>query len=138
LSLVIDSSITLAWHFKDEQTAQSRAVLKQVVEAGAIVPALWRFEIANALLMAVRRKRIDHGFRDRALAHLGTLAIITDRESEEQAWKASVRLAERHGLTVYDAAYLELAQRRRLPLATLDAALVRAAGAELTTVLGPD
>lgn len=136
MSLVADSSITLAWYFRDEQTAESRAVLARVVQHGAVVPAIWRFEVANALQMAVRRKRIDSNFRDSALAHLGRLGIATDVESEAHAWSASLRLAERHGLTVYDAAYLEVAQRRRLPLATLDAALVQAGNAELVTVIG--
>ena len=136
MSLIIDSSITLAWYFIDEQTAASRAVLKQVVENGAIVPTLWRFEVANALQMAIRRKRIDIGFRERALAHLGKLEIAVDSESDAQAWSASLKLSERHGLTVYDAAYLELAQRRRLSLATLDAALVRAGREELVPVIG--
>ena len=136
MSLVVDSSITLAWYFKDEQTAASRAVLGRVAEGGAVVPGLWRFDVANALQTAVRRKRVDVGFCDRALAHLGTLGIATDIESEGHAWSASVKLAERHMLTVYDAAYLELAQRRRIPLATLDTALIRAANAELTTVVG--
>ncbi len=136
MSLVIDGSITLAWYFTDERTEASHAVLRQVAEEGAIVPALWRIEVANGLQMAVRRKRVDAHFRDRALAHLGTLDIMTDTEGEAYAWSTSVQLAERHALTVYDASYLELAQRRRLRLATLDMALIRAGRAELVAVIG--
>jgi predicted nucleic acid-binding protein len=136
LSLVLDSSVALAWYFKDEQTEAIRAVLHQVIEEGALVPALWRFEVANGLQMAVRRKRIDDAFRDRALTHLAAIPIEVDPESELHAWSASVRISTVHGLTVYDASYLELAQRRRLRLATLDSALIKAANAELVTVIG--
>ena len=83
--------------------------------------------------MAIRRKRIDAAFRDNALTELGALAITVDAETDANAWAATLRLSKRFGLTVYDAAYLELAQRRKLPLATLDRALraaARAAGME--------
>jgi predicted nucleic acid-binding protein len=86
--------------------------------------------------MAMRRKRIDAAFRDRALFNLSTMKIEVDPESHLHAWKAGMRLSDRHGLTSYDAAYLELAQRRRLTLATLDRALIRAADAEGVSVIG--
>jgi predicted nucleic acid-binding protein len=136
LSLVLDSSITLAWYFADEQTEASRAVLQRVATEGALVPSLWRFEVANGLQMAVTRKRVDAAFRDRALAKLATMSIEVDLESDSHVWSASVQLSERHGLTVYDAAYLELAQRRRLELASLDRQLRDAARAELVPVIG--
>jgi predicted nucleic acid-binding protein len=134
--LVVDGSVTLAWYFKDAQTALSRAVLDRVVDEGAIVPSLWRFEVGNALQMARRRRRIDAAFRDRALEHLATLKVVTDSESDSYAWSATIQLADRHALTVYDASYLELAQRHRLPVATLDAELARAARSELVPVIG--
>jgi len=124
---VLDSSATLAWCFEDERTEPLRQLLDQVVENGAVVPSLWRFEVANGLQMAVRRKRIDESFRDRILGNLAKLEIRVDAESDVQVWSTSVRLAALYGLTVYDASYLELAQRRRLPLATQDAALEQAA-----------
>ena len=136
MSLVIDSSISLSWYFEDEASAKSQAVLDEVGENGAVVPALWRFEVANGLQMAVRRKRIDAAYRDDTLADLVTLDIALDSDSSAHAWSASVKLAERHGLTVYDAAYLELAQRRRLKLATLDRALIVAARTELVETIG--
>jgi predicted nucleic acid-binding protein len=134
--LVIDASATLAWCFHDEQTSKSRGLLREVVSRGAIVPPHWRFEVANGLQMAVRRQRIDIAFRDLTLADLGALDISVDSESEGQAWTTTVALADRHGLTIYDAAYLELAQRRRVSLATLDEGLVRAARASLIAVVG--
>lgn len=137
MSLVLDGSITLSWYFEDELASASQAVLDQVVREGALVPALWRYEVANGLQIGVRRKRIDPDFRDRALANLAALSIDIDEESDEYAWSASVKLAQRHALTVYDAAYLELAQRRRRTLATLDTALIKAAGVELVSVVGP-
>ena len=128
MSLVIDSSVTLSWFFEDERSALADKVLRQVVESGAIVPSLWRLEVANALQMAVRRKRIDTKFRDASIADLRALPIAIDPETDRHAWGSSLILAERCQLTLYDAAYLELAQRVGLPLASLDKQL-RAAGA---------
>jgi predicted nucleic acid-binding protein len=130
VSVVVDSSAALAWYFVDEQTPSVLALLDQVADLGAIAPVIWRFEIANGLQSALRLKRIDAAYRDYALTKLSELDITVDEESLLHAWSATVRLADRHGLTVHDAAYLELAQRRRLPLATLDMALARAAQAE--------
>lgn len=136
MSLVLDSSMALAWCFEDERTPAAQKVLAQVAESGAIVPGLWRFEVANGLQMAVRRQRIDGEYRDRMLTDLAALDVRLDSESEAQAWSASVQLAATYQLTVYDAAYLELAQRRRLPLASLDKALQGAAAASKVVVLG--
>jgi predicted nucleic acid-binding protein len=86
--------------------------------------------------MSVRRKRHDRNFRDATLADLAQLPIQVDPQTDQQAWSATLRLAERHRLTVYDAVYLELALRRSLPLATLDEDLRRAASAEKVQVLG--
>jgi len=136
LSLVFDGSVTFSWYFADEQTEATLEVLDRVVREGAFVPPIWRFEVTNGLQISVRRKRIDLDFRDRSLKHLASLDIATDRESEAHAWSASVRLADRHGLTVYDASYLELSERLRLPLATRDAALAKAADGEMIEVIG--
>jgi len=136
LSLVIDSSITLAWLFDDERTPQADAVMRQVAKAGAVVPSLWRLEVANGLQSAVRRKRIDAAFRDASIADLRSLPIAVDTETDRNAWGTTLTLAERCRLTLYDAAYLELAQRLRLPLASLDKEL-RAAGRALGVTLRP-
>jgi predicted nucleic acid-binding protein len=136
VSLVVDSSMTLAWYFEDEKTEASIAVLNRVAESGAVVPALWHLEVLNGLQVAVRRGRITAAYRDASLADLGALTIAVDADTHEHAWSATLQLCERFGLTAYDAAYLELARRRRLPLATLDGALIRAAQAESVPLLG--
>jgi predicted nucleic acid-binding protein len=107
-----------------------------VTNTGAVVPSLWRLETANGLQVAIRRKRIDVAFRDLALTHLAHLPITIDPETDAQAWTTTLQLADRFQLTLYDAAYLELAQRRALPLATLDSALRPAAAALRLTLLG--
>lgn len=129
MSLVLDASLTLGWYFEDERTAAGDAVLEKVTEGGAAVPALWRYEVANGLQMAVRRKRIDALYRDASLAELRLLPITADRAGDDLAWTATLALADRFRLTVYDAAYLELAHRRHLPLASADRALRTAARA---------
>jgi predicted nucleic acid-binding protein len=111
-------------------------VLDRVTNTGAVVPSLWRLETANGLQVAIRRKRIDVAFRDLALTHLAHLPITIDPETYAQAWTTTLQLADRFQLTLYDAAYLELAQRRALPLATLDSALRPAAAALRLTLLG--
>jgi len=135
VSLVLDASLTLSWYFEDERTPAIDAVLDQVAASGAVVPSLWRLEVANGFQMAIRRKRIDRDFRDRAIRHLGLLPIMVDPETDTYAWTA-MRLADRFGITVYDAAYLELAQRRGLPLASLDKELSVAGQALGVAMLG--
>ena len=127
MRLVLDSSVALAWCFTDGRNPKTLALLEQVIEIGAIVPSLWRYEIANGLILAQRRKRIDDARRLAFLAELGQFDITVDRTPEGDPWFAASSLAALHGLTVYDAAYLEIAQRNRLPLATLDKALASAA-----------
>lgn len=136
MSLVLDTSATLAWVYLEEATQSVREVFDQVTESGAWVPSLWRLEIANVLEMGVRRSRHDAGFRDATLSDLALLPIHLDPATHEHAWGATVRLAEQHRLTVYDAAYLELALRRGLPLATLDRELRAAAEVEKVQLLG--
>jgi predicted nucleic acid-binding protein len=135
MSFVIDSSATLGWLYSDELTPAIDAIFDQIAEQGAVVPALWVLEVANSLTVAVRRERISPQERSDALADLSALEISVDPETERHAWKATLQLADNHGLTVYDAAYLELAQRKRVPLVTLDRALVSAAGAANVEVL---
>ena len=127
MSVVIDASLTLAWYFDDESTPATDAVLHAVSEAGAVVPMLWRLEVANAFQSAIRRKRITAAYRDASLGTLLALPITVDEDTDTHAWSTTLRLSERFGLAVYDAAYLELAQRRNLALATLDQGLRRAA-----------
>ena len=136
MSLVLDSSITLAWVYSEETTTPVRQVFDRLSQSGAWVPGLWRLEVANVLEMSVRRGRHDARFRDAAIADLAQLPIQVDGETDRQAWGATLHLAARHQLTLYDAAYLELALRRTLPLATLDEDLRRAASSENIDLLG--
>ncbi len=136
MSLVLDSSVTLAWLYSEEATLAVRRVQSLVIESGAWVPTIWRLEVANSLQTGVRRGRIDATFRDESLADLEHMDIVTDTETDTYAWTTTLRLSERFLLTVYDAAYLELAQRRSLPLATLDQELRAAATALGLALLG--
>jgi len=136
VSLVLDSSATLAWIFDDETTDAIRAVFDQVAVAGAVVPSLWRLEVANSLTMAVRRHRVDDQFRQASLADLALLDIAIDQQTDSMAWLGTMRLADQFRLSLYDASYLELAIRRKLPLASLDQDLNAAALATGTRVLG--
>jgi predicted nucleic acid-binding protein len=136
MSLVLDSSATMAWVYGGETMEAVRHVFDLLSEDGAWVPGLWKLEVANILEMGVRCGRHDAAFRDATLADLALLSISLDPETDRQAWGATVQLAARHRLTLYDAAYLELALRRGLPLATIDRELRSAASAEGVVILG--
>jgi predicted nucleic acid-binding protein len=124
MPLVVDASCAAAWCLPDEQAPTALAVLARLGDEGALVPALFWFEIRNLHMMAERRGRITPAYSDASIADLGNLPLEVDaRPSSDQV----IALARLHGLTVYDAAYLELAQRRGLPLATLDGRLAAAA-----------
>lgn len=136
MSVVLDSSITLAWIYSDETTEAVSQVFDLLSQSGGWVPQVWRLEVANVLEMGVRRKRHNGDFRDATLADLAQLPIQVDSETDKQAWGSTLRLASRHQLTLHDAAYLELALRRGLPLASLDKDLRSAARAENVRRLG--
>ena len=124
---VIDASVTLSWVYSDEHSAASDALLARVANQGAVVPSLWRLEIASALQNGIKRKRIDAAYRDSAIQGLLRLPIETDQDTNDYAWTTTLQLADVHRITVYDASYLELALRRALPLATRDEQLAAAA-----------
>jgi predicted nucleic acid-binding protein len=128
--IVLDASVTLTWVFPDEAT-KATARLQDELTAGAEawVPALWHLELVNVLLNAHKRGRIDRSGIEMALSRLRTYRITIDDETMTQAWNKTLDLAVQYQLTTYDAAYLELALRRNLPLATLDEALIAAAKA---------
>jgi predicted nucleic acid-binding protein len=126
LSVVIDNSMALAWTLTDEHNAISDAVLDAVMERGGHVPFIFRAEFANGLTTAFRGKRIDQKGRADALLSIETLNLIHDDDGKSRITVA-VALADRYRLTVYDALYLELAQRLAFPLATFDRQLSRAA-----------
>ena len=136
MSFVLDNSVALTWCFEDERTPVTTALLEQVGESGAVAPMLWPLEALNELLVAERRGRLDAAKRRILASFLAALPIKLDEETASQAWIATADLAERFNLSSYDAVYLELAQRRNLPLASLDHDLRAAAGALGLTVLG--
>jgi len=136
MSFVLDSSVALTWCFEDEATPAADALLGQLTDAGAYAPSLWPLEVLNALAMAERRGRIAMQTRHDRIAFLQSLPVTLDMQTAEQAWLTTNRLAGRYRLTVYDAAYLELAQRLELPLATLDTGLRTAAAALGVPLLG--
>jgi predicted nucleic acid-binding protein len=127
MSFVLDSSVTLTWCFDDEQTIVADQLLDRVVELGAFAPLLWPLEILNVLEMAQRRDRITAVQKQQVSRFLRRLPITIDMQTAESAWSVTAELAARFRLTIYDATYLELAQRLGLPLATLDKELKDAA-----------
>jgi predicted nucleic acid-binding protein len=126
LSLILDASMAIAWVFDDEGP-QPLNILIRVRADGAVVPSHWRLEIASALRSAVTRRRYTERFVSECLADLGNLPIVVDGETDSRAWGRTRKLSNEYDLTVYDAAYLELALRRKLPLASCDQALIAAA-----------
>ncbi len=136
MSLILDSSIALAWTYADEATHPVLQLFDAVKKNGAWVPGLWRWEVANVLLLNANRGRHSREFSIAALSALAVAPIRVDADAELIAWSDTFALAERRHLTVYDAAYLELSLRRRLPLATLDRQLRAAARDENVELLG--
>lgn len=136
MTVVVDSSVALSWCFEDERTPETRAVLGAVGEAGALAPQHWPLEVLNGLMVAERRKRIDAARRRGFASFLRDLPIVLDQETAIHAWGAAQSLAERFRLTLYDAAYLELARRMASPLASLDRDLRKAAAALGVRLLG--
>jgi predicted nucleic acid-binding protein len=123
---VVDASVTLAWCFEDEATPQTEAVLDRLTGDSALVPPLWELEVSNVLLLGERRGRLTESQSARFLELLRQLPVIVDLSAADMG--AVLAAGRRHELTAYDAAYLVLAEREGLALATLDTRL-RAAGA---------
>ena len=133
---VLDSSVALSWCFEDEVTPATERLLDEVTAEGAMVPSHWSLEVQNVLLVAEWRGRIEPLRRREMIVFLHDLPIESDPLTLERAWNATMLLAEHFRLTVYDAAYLELAQRLAAPLASLDRSLRQAASAVGVPVLG--
>jgi predicted nucleic acid-binding protein len=124
-ALVIDSSVSASWCFPDEINTYADAILQLVsTPVEVIAPQLWAYEVRNSVLMGLRRKRINSAD---ALEFLESIKALPIRLADPVSYDAIFDLAHRNGLTVYDAAYLELAIRQNLPLASLDRALCQAA-----------
>jgi predicted nucleic acid-binding protein len=126
---VLDASVTIAALIEEDRSDEARRILRDVVSDSAAVPGLWLLEVGNVLLLAERRKSLSAAARRDHLADLSRLPIVIDHATASHAWHDTMALAERHGLTLYDAVYLELSLRQQLPIATFDAALRRAAEA---------
>ena len=129
---VLDSSVTMAWVLRDEQSAQAGAALEQVAEIGGIAPALWWVEVRNVLVIAECRGRLTQEDTAAAVQAIDALGIHLDHAPDNASL---LRLARTHGLSAYDALYLELAVRQQRPLATLDHKLRAAAQAEGITLM---
>jgi predicted nucleic acid-binding protein len=134
VSFIVDNSVALSWYFDDERTEATRSLLFRITNEGAYAPGHWPLEALNGLLVAVKRGRMHKRNLVSSLRALSTLPITIDTETAARTWNATQMLAERFRLTAYDAAYLELAERLGLPLATLDQDL-RAAGRGLGIAL---
>ena len=132
---VLDASVTIAALIEQDRSAEARDILRQIINDSAAAPSLWSFEVGNVLLIAQRRRSLTALARREHLEDLSRLPIVIDHESAGHAWHDTMALAEHHSLTLYDASYLELSLRRKLPLATFDAALLRAAKAAGGTLL---
>lgn len=137
MNYVLDASMTLALFANDEDVALGDAILEILAEEGAVVPSLWRLEVANAFRSAVRRRRFDETQMDVALAHLKRLPIRVDMETDTVAWGPILDLSRAEGLTLYDAAYLELTLRLNATLMSCDRELVESAKARGLTVIAP-
>ena len=122
---VLDASIAFAWVYPGQATPASENLLK-LVESGtvAVVPPLWFLEVSNGLLVAQHRKLISPAQRREALDGLSALALVANDADPRSAFGRTTTLAEQHGLSVYDAAYLEVALRRSIPLGSRDRALL--------------
>ena len=134
-AVVIDASLASAWCFPDEQTDYTKAVLTSILTSAvdAVAPALWAYEVRNSLLMGIRRRRITASHADQFLKSLSDLRVQLVEPSYDDIFVQ----AQQSGLTIYDAAYLNVALRERVPLATLDKELQKAivsAGGQLHTL----
>jgi predicted nucleic acid-binding protein len=125
--VVIDSSIALTWCFVDEASPETDRLFERVRDDGAVVPGLWHLELSNVLLQAEKRGRLSSSDVAIRLDLIAELPISVDQETTARAWREILTLARAERLTTYDATYLELATRRRLPLLTSDDELAQAA-----------
>jgi predicted nucleic acid-binding protein len=133
VAFVLDASVATCWVFDDEDHPNARLAFERIRAEEAIVPSLWRFEVRNILLINERHHRIAETTTAAFLSALGRLPVREDHCGDEAA---VLRLARAHQVSIYDAAYLELAQRAGIPLATLDVRLQKAAVEAGVVLLG--
>ena len=132
MAFVLDASVTACWALHDEKHADADRAFLRIRTEEAVVPSLWWFEVRNILVVNERRGRISLPDSTAFLLHLSKLPVRLDRLPDEDS---VLRLARTHRLSVYDAAYLELAHRENLAIATLDADLRKAAARERVTLI---
>ena len=124
---VLDASVAVAWCFEDENSTRADGILELFITASAIVPAIWPVEVGNALLVGERRKRIKPAEVSQSLERLRCLDIRIAAGDPRADVRDLVALARSEKLSVYDAAYLFLAMREGVPLATMDRTLEHSA-----------
>jgi predicted nucleic acid-binding protein len=127
MTLVLDCSVALSWCFEDEASPKTDAILLDVAKNGGWVPQLWHLEVSNSLLQGVKRKRLSLADVAEKFMLLTKLPLYIDAETAQQAFDKTYQLANHEHLSAYDAAYLELAIRKQIPLATKDESLAAAA-----------
>lgn len=127
MPFVLDCSVAMTWVFPDEASEATERLRDSLIDDQAFVPSLWPVEVGSVLLVATRRRRIRADEWSHICSSLEALPIEVEPVSTSRVWGKVVALADRHNLSVYDATYLELALRMRMPLATLDRALITAA-----------
>jgi predicted nucleic acid-binding protein len=133
---VIDNSVVMAWLFEDECDAYSEAILDQMMQWRAWVPVIWPLEVANVLLVAERRQRIRHRDSAQFLHYLSDLPILVESQEQIRVFNEVLALGRDHNLSTYDASYIEIALRKKLPLATRDQDMVKAAEASNIQLVG--
>jgi predicted nucleic acid-binding protein len=137
MQFVLDCSVAISWCLVDENNDYPNGILAMMADSKAFVPGIWSLEIANVLLVAERRNRMTTEQSEEAIALLQSLLIQVDPATDANALGATLLLGRQEGLAAYDAAYLELALRLGLPLATIDTRLAQAAtrcGVDLVVV----
>lgn len=137
MNFVLDASVTVAWAFDDERDDYALTVLDALTTSEAVAASIWPLEVANALVTAERRGRIGAAEATRFARLVLQLPVVVEPVERSRAFDTTRQLARRHGLSVYDAAYLDLALTRGVPLATLDGPLRRAAAADGVEVYEP-
>ena len=137
MTLVLDSSIMIAWLMPDEQAVEADAAIVEAMASGSDVPALFGFEVANAMMMNVRRKRISLSDALAGLADLASIEIRAEIAPKAEHMQRIASVAAKHRLSAYDAAYLEMAIRLNATLASLDHDLKKAALAEDVRLFTP-
>jgi len=141
MSFVLDNSVAMRWLLgttKPEESVYAGKVLEVLAAGQAMVPSLWALEVANVIAKAESKGQVTEARSQTFLALLARLNIVDDKATVAHALGDTLNLARRYKLSAYDAAYLELAMRKGLPLATLDAELAKAAASAGVTIFGSD